>query len=1028
MGLSDHGLAFDLQGEPLSPGAVGQAVQLDFDFQGRHHACRGLIVHVQDRRTLLSLRGATTNVLATLPAAGSEPPSSLAARLATLQAQQACHAEFMRHMKGILDDFFRLLPGRILARRNHAGSALDSSELAGLQTLLDTRRPLLFRFFTEAYPMHPELQDALADSKSAGAMAPVDMDKVDDWIRRTTVARDATDALGPLFDDFNRQYGALLGSDSTRVAHPFQPDALLDALADLVRPLNLSLECRAFCYELLADAFRNRAAALYADLLRRIGDVPAEPAHALPPDARLEEWLQQVLAAPAAAHDGAGSTGNAPIRELTALLAHLTQDATGKNAHAAGPRSGAGLAVRERIFGRFVPAATPGFGDVVTRLHDSLARLEEGAGDSGVGHALGGLADLDLVALQGLYASMRQPPPIDLGPEKLPQASQVRAMMLQAQGLLLEFSLNGLTYQAQPDHPAWVLINALDALHRGADNNGQFLDPSVHQIVSLAMQWLLSQENVDAALGQVNGLLQAINARFLEERSLRRAQILQRLGDRVEQAGPIASGWCVVKRDGEAIPYELLGRHDGSWALLDRSASTLLELPTDEFIGKLDRGEIEEAESFDKPFLERIANATLTASLDAVHAFTWRDPASGCLKRSALIDELERRLAHPVSAPPSYCALIEIPAMRPGMSSLPRDELAVFQKRTGEMLLEALQSGEHCGRLSDVSFLMVFAPQDPARLAGRLSSLKTAMDGLNPEWRMTGAVVPLIEGDAEPTPSNVLRRANHACSALRRNAEIDLSLLDGASPSGGQIDPLPFSSLYLRCQKIAPCGSEASAHYEILLGVDEDLVPRHTTQSFVVMAEQMDRIHDLDRWVLQSALEWMASHSARLEPLSGLSINLSGGSLARPGHVDAMVELLAGYAHLADKVIFEVTETAAIDNLDSAAHALRKLRRLGCRVALDDFGSGYSSYGYLRRLPLDYLKIDGAYVRNLLTDKTDEALTASMVDVAHALGLKVIAEFVESEAVYSRLKELGVDYVQGNWIHAPERLDGLVLE
>jgi len=140
-----------------------------------------------------------------------------------------------------------------------------------------------------------------------------------------------------------------------------------------------------------------------------------------------------------------------------------------------------------------------------------------------------------------------------------------------------------------------------------------------------------------------------------------------------------------------------------------------------------------------------------------------------------------------------------------------------------------------------------------------------------------------------------------------------------------------------------------------------------------------------------------------------------------------MVDLLSEFPDVTGKLIFEVTETAAIGNLDAAVRSLRKLRRLGCRIALDDFGSGYSSYSYLRSLPLDYLKIDGTYIRNILSDKTDQALTASMVDVAHALGLKVIAEFVDSEGAYSWLKAQGVDYVQGYWVHKPQALNSLVL-
>ena len=161
--------------------------------------------------------------------------------------------------------------------------------------------------------------------------------------------------------------------------------------------------------------------------------------------------------------------------------------------------------------------------------------------------------------------------------------------------------------------------------------------------------------------------------------------------------------------------------------------------------------------------------------------------------------------------------------------------------------------------------------------------------------------------------------------------------------------------------------------------------------------------------------------------LSGLSVNLSSNSLTHPGHVESIIALLSRYPEWAEKLIFEVTETAAIDHLDVAVRAPRGLRKLGCRIALDDFGSGYSAYSYVRSLPLDYLKIDGTYIRNLLTDKTDQALTASMVDVAHALDLKVIAEYVDSEAVYLWLKDNRRRLCPGLLGPQTQRLDGLVL-
>ena len=1040
--LTEQGLGFDFQGAPPAQQAVGLMAQLDFDLNAQHHSCKGLIIHIQGGRALLSLRDGSKHTLAALQSINRGNAPSLAARLTALQVQQSCHAQFMAGMKAVVDDFYLLLPEQIQLSLRQQEGLCDPPGLTRLQNGLNQLRPRLTQQFTHAYPMHPELRASQLGSASTNPADPVDMERVDDWIRRTTIAQKVVESISPLPDEFNRHYSHLLNSAGKPVDHPFQPDAVLSVLADLIAPLRLDPNQRVFCYELMGQAFQKHAATLYQALLTIVGDAPSEAIHHPHQITSLEEWLK--LSASDSAHGAAGgNTGTdtaaaAKINELAALLSRFTEnlgDLGGLLPESISAHSATylpakmlvpAMLARDRIFSRFLPA-TAGLFDAGGLLQGNLARVESGVDGSAVGQVLGGLRDLDNAALQGLYALMRQPPPLDPGPEKLAQASQVRVLLLQAQGLLLEYTLNGLTYQAQPNHPAWALINALDALHQGADDRGQFLDPTLHHAVSLSMQWLLGQEDVNAALDQVNRLLVKINTQLREDRQSRRVQHLEKLGLLVSDPSLIHTGWCVVKRDEEAIPYEILGLHDGKWALLNRSATDLLDIPQERFLEELDSGLIEEAESFDEPFLERIADATLSASLNAVHAYTWQDPASGCLKRNALMDELERRLAHPVTDPPTFCALIEIPTMRPGLSTLPGDELTVMQKRTGEILLAMLEGSEHCGRLSDVSFLMVFSPQEPDRLAGRLSRLKAELESLHAEWKMIGAVVPLLDEEASPAPSSVLRRANMACASVRQQAGFDLSCLSNVPPVANQIDPLPFSALYLRCQKIASCEDGAPPHYEILLGVNEDLVPSHTTQSFVVMAEQTGRIHDLDTWVLRSALEWMDRNATGLDQLSGLSVNLSGNSLTLTDHIDAMVDQLGAYPHLTNKLIIEVTETAAIGNLDVAVRSLRKLRKLGCRVALDDFGSGYSSYGYLRNLPLDYLKIDGTYIRNILNDKTDQALTASMVDVAHALGLKVIAEYVDSEATYSWLKALGVDYVQGYWVHEPERLDNLAL-
>ncbi|MFN3544582.1 MAG: EAL domain-containing protein [Thiobacillus sp.] len=1014
--VTEQGLLFDFRVSAPPASVVGREAILDFNVLGQHHAATALMVHVQGQRALLSLREAPASALAALATAARQTPPPLASSLAILKRQHACHVRFMEAMHGVVEAFYRELPAEVERFGDQALSPAARAALQDLHARLIDQRDRVTQQFCTAYPMYPEQRATYAGArKTDSSMDLVDIEQVDDWIRRTTVAQRVDEALAPLPHEFNRHYNALLKNDYTEVAHPYGVESVLNVLADLLVSLNVEADLRLLCYKAMGHAFEAQAATLYPVLIQVLGVEPdATRAPAAGTD--LATWLRAATTAPGQSADTAASASphaaTAPsaeqVAELTALLERLTValDTQAAASTQSLPPEIPALAAHDRILARFLPQA-------------------DQAATDGFSRTLGAPSGLDATALENLRTQLLQPPPFEPGPEHLVESSQVSELMQQAQGLVLQYTLKGLTYESEPGHPVWTLLNQLDALHFGADDQGRFLDPSVYRAVSLAMQWLLAQDQPDTALRQVNALLRGLFADLASARQARRAALLESLGAEPHRA-PV--GWCIVRRGGDAVPHEILGTFDDRVVLLNRSATTHADLDPHAFAADIDAGTIEETESYDRPFLERSASAALTASLTAVHAFTAKDPASGCLKRSALIDELERRLDHPVLDPPTFCALVEVPSMRPSLTSLPGDELSVLQTRTGELLLEMLEPGEQCGRLSDVSFMVVFKPQDPQRISDRVARLKGELESLHPDWKMIGAVVPLVApGETHPSPSSVLRRANEACAAIRQQAGLELGGLAAIVPTATLPDALPLSSLYLRCQKIQPCLGDAPAHYEILLGLDDTLAQQHSTQSFVVMVEHSGRSQELDAWVLQNVLDWMHGHADMLSELSGLSINLSGNSLVDADHVGAMLDVIGRHPDLAQKIILEVTETAAISNLNTAVRALRKLRQLGCRIALDDFGSGYSSYAYLRRLPLDYLKIDGAYIRNILTDKTDQALTVSMVDVAHALGIKVIAEYVDSEAAFAWLKDAGVDYVQGYWVHAPQRLDALTL-
>ncbi len=227
--------------------------------------------------------------------------------------------------------------------------------------------------------------------------------------------------------------------------------------------------------------------------------------------------------------------------------------------------------------------------------------------------------------------------------------------------------------------------------------------------------------------------------------------------------------------------------------------------------------------------------------------------------------------------------------------------------------------------------------------------------------------------------------------------------------------------IQLRCQKIDPVQKTVNSlpHYEVLLDVHDEEGNKVPLDEFIVAAERYNRIIDIDTWVVDYVLNWLEEHRSKLNRISGLSINLSGNSIGNRKFMEHVEERLSVEGFPADKVIFEVTETIAINNIDNAARFMRKLKEVGCRFSLDDFGSGTSSYSYLKTLPIDYLKIDGVFVKDIAKNGHDYAVVKSINEIGQVMGMKTIAEYVEDEFAFQALKAIGLDYVQGFGIEKP---------
>ncbi len=226
---------------------------------------------------------------------------------------------------------------------------------------------------------------------------------------------------------------------------------------------------------------------------------------------------------------------------------------------------------------------------------------------------------------------------------------------------------------------------------------------------------------------------------------------------------------------------------------------------------------------------------------------------------------------------------------------------------------------------------------------------------------------------------------------------------------------LEKNSFCLFYQRVAPIHDlKLAQHQEVLLRLEEDgtLIP---PSSFIPAAERYNLMPSLDRWVIRKVFR---SHRGA----GSYAINLSGTSINDEQFLEF---ILAEFAHSKmppQSVCFEITETAAISNLSRATEFFRALKRIGCELALDDFGSGLSSFGYLKTLPVDYLKIDGALVKDMADDPIAYTMVEAINRIGHVMGIKTIAEFVEDDRVLSELRKLGVNAAQGYAIHKPERL------
>ncbi len=229
--------------------------------------------------------------------------------------------------------------------------------------------------------------------------------------------------------------------------------------------------------------------------------------------------------------------------------------------------------------------------------------------------------------------------------------------------------------------------------------------------------------------------------------------------------------------------------------------------------------------------------------------------------------------------------------------------------------------------------------------------------------------------------------------------------------------------LYRQC--IKPLSGNGALHCEFLLRMIAKDGKIIMPGAFIPAAERYNLMPAIDRWVIKNAFDFMRFNQGNIKNALPqiFFINLSGGTLGDEQFSQFVVDEIQRCNLAPESIGFEITETAVIANLVGALNFIKKMKRLGCFIALDDFGAGLSSFSYLRTIPADYIKIDGSFIVTMLQDSMNHAIVDSVNRIGHVAGLKTVAEFVQSEEIRQRLIQLGVDYAQGYGIHKPEPLD-----
>jgi len=412
------------------------------------------------------------------------------------------------------------------------------------------------------------------------------------------------------------------------------------------------------------------------------------------------------------------------------------------------------------------------------------------------------------------------------------------------------------------------------------------------------------------------------------------------------------------------------------------------------------------------------------------------DQLTGLLNRYAFNQELHRLVIEESRFFLCYIDMDRFKQVNDSCGHVAGDELL---RKVAQLLSSGLKANDLIARVGGDEFCLLLRDSTLTEVRSLLDRLLKIIADFRFHWNdqvfIVGASIGVLELDNsyQRDPIDIMKAADAGCYIAKTSGRNQYFIVDEKTPELNHIEQeryfmnvvrraLISHEFTLYAQPIIPLSTFGQSHIEILLRLKGDAGEDISPGIFIPLAERQGMMREIDQWVISKVFTELEQNPDYLIKLDKCAINISAVSLCDLGFLDWLVDKIKTCTIPGSKICFEITETAVITNLAHAQRFINELRQFGCRFSLDDFGVGMSSFGSLKSLDVDYVKIDGSFVRNMKHDNLDAALVKAMTDIIHSLHKQAIAEFVSDSETINMLKEFGVEYGQGFGLAIPKPL------